>query len=121
MKTRNIFLALIATALSGVMVSCDDFLDREPTSQLAPETFLRMPHTYRLMRISIIPVFCLEIPVTPMVFYANDQGTDNQIAANAPSYFCTGEWKVPNASGDWSFTTIYHLNFFFASVLPLIW
>lgn len=39
MKTKNIFLALIATALSSAMISCDDFLDREPTSELAPETF----------------------------------------------------------------------------------
>ena len=39
MKTKNIFLALIATALSSGMISCDDFLDREPTSELAPETF----------------------------------------------------------------------------------
>lgn len=68
MKTKNIFLALIATALSSAMISCDDFLDREPTSELAPETFLQMSHTYKHMLISIIPVSYLETLEILMAF-----------------------------------------------------
>lgn len=121
MKTRNIFLALIATALSGVMVSCDDFLDREPTSQLAPETFFTDASHLQAYADKYYSSVLPGNSGNSYGIYANDQGTDNQIAANAPSYFCTGEWKVPNASGDWSFTTIYHLNFFFCQCFATIW
>ena len=103
MKTRNIFLALIATALSGVMVSCDDFLDREPTSQLAPETFFTDASHLQAYADKYYSSVLPGNSGNSYGIYANDQGTDNQIAANAPSYFCTGEWKVPNASGDFLF------------------
>ena len=118
MKTKNIFLALIATALSSAMISCDDFLDREPTSELAPETFFTDVSHLQAYADKYYSSILPGNSGNSYGFYANDKGTDNQISQSAPSYFCTGEWRVPNSSGDWSFTNIYHLNFFFANVLP---
>ena len=50
--------------------------------------------------------------------YSYDNGTDNQIGQTPPSHFSEGEWRVPQNSGDWSFSNLYHLNFFFANVQP---
>lgn len=68
MKTKNIFLALIATALSSAMISCDDSLIGNQLQNLHLKLFLQMSHTYKHMLISIIPVSYLETLEILMAF-----------------------------------------------------
>lgn len=116
MKTTK-YIILTAFVLGGMFASCDDFLDMEPRSDLAPETYFTDASQLQAYAdkwyASVLP----SCPGNSYGIYANDQGTDNQIAESAPSYFFPGEWKVPNSSGNWSFKTIYNLNFFFSCVL----
>ena len=118
MNKQYIMIGLAALMMGGSLISCDDFLDREPTSQLASDSYFtdasQLQSYVDNLYTSILP----SNSTNSYGFYSQDQGTDNQVAPNAPSRFCEGEWKVPNNSGNWSFTNIYHLNFFFANVLP---
>ena len=118
MKKQYIIIGLATLLLGGTLVSCDDFLDREPTSKLSSDSYFtdasQLQSYVDNLYTSILP----GNSGNSYGFYAQDQGTDNQIAQNVSSKFCEGEWKVPNNGGSWSFTNIYHLNFFFANVLP---
>ena len=118
MKKQYIIIGLATLLLGGTLVSCDDFLDREPTSKLSSDSYFtdasQLQSYVDNLYTSILP----GNSGNSYGFYAQDQGTDNQIAQNVSSKFCEGESKVPNNGGSWSFTNIYHLNFFFANVLP---
>lgn len=118
MNKHYIMIGLAALMMGGSLISCDDFLDREPTSQLASDSYFtdasQLQSYVDNLYTSVLP----SNSTNSYGFYSQDQGTDNQVAPNAPGRFCEGEWKVPNNSGNWSFTNIYHLNFFFANVLP---
>ena len=102
----------------GSLTSCDDFLDREPKSSIAPENYFAdetqlLAYTDRRYQ-DILP----SSPGNSYGYYSNDKNTDNQIETTAPSRFVKGEWRVPRSGGSWSFSQIYHLNYFFANVLP---
>ena len=117
MKTNivsNIVLIIAICSLSA----CDDFLDREPLSDVSPDIYFT-DHTHLLaytdrMYAAILP----NSAGNSYGIYANDQGTDNQIGMTAQDRFYEGQWKVPHSGGDWNFSVIYDLNFFFSNVLP---
>ncbi|MDR1004375.1 MAG: RagB/SusD family nutrient uptake outer membrane protein [Prevotellaceae bacterium] len=109
---------ILSALLVGGFVSCDDFLDREPLSAISPETYFA---NVSQLQAYVDNYYADVLPSNSGNSYgifSSDQGTDNQIAATAPSRHVAGEWKVPNSSGNWSFTTIYNLNYFLANVLP---
>lgn len=109
---------IIIAFLLGVLTACNDFLDREPLAQLAPETYFTEASHLQAYTDKLYPQILPGSAGNSYGFFANDKGTDNQIGETAPSSFVKGEWRVPNNSGNWSFTNIYHLNFFFFNVLP---
>ena len=111
-------ITVAAIILTGLFASCEDFLDREPKSNIAPENYFvdvsqLQAYTDRRYQ-DILP----NSPGNSYGYFSNDKNTDNQIEPTVPSRFVKGEWRVPLNSGNWSFTQIYHLNFFFANVLP---
>ena len=52
--------------------------------------------------------------------FANDNGTDNQVARSIPSRYANGQWLTSNDEFNWSFGNIRSLNLFFEYVLPNI-
>lgn len=116
--TKYIFRTVLALTAAAASVSCDDYLDKEPKYQLSPESYYTdVAH----LQASADNLYTSILPSNSggsYGIYASDQGTDNQIGVSAPGAFDKGEWKVPLNSGSWSFSTIYHLNFFFENVLP---
>ncbi|WP_257670587.1 RagB/SusD family nutrient uptake outer membrane protein [Parapedobacter tibetensis] len=118
MKTNNIYIALLALTIGGGFTSCEKFLEREPLSTLAPETYLTEASQLQAYADDSYPRILPSSSGNSYGIFAQDQGTDNQISTNAPSRFATGLWRVPNSGGDWSFQNIYRLNFFFSMVNP---
>lgn len=117
MKT-NIYIFLTMIAISGYLISCDDFLDRAPMSSASPEIYFSdasqlMAYTDQMYE-RILP----GSSGNSYGIYAQDAGTDNQVARTAPDRFFPGQWRVPNNSGNWSFETIYRCNYFLSTVLP---
>lgn len=118
MKTRIIYKAVCTFLLCGSLVSCDDFLDREPRSNVAPEQFFATAPQLQAYVDDIYPKILPDSWGNSYSFYANDKGTDNQVGITPENRFTSIDWKVPQNGGDWSFETIYRINFFFANTLP---
>ncbi len=114
---RYIYSALFALALGG-LTSCEDFIDRKPLSAISPEIYFSDASQLQAYADEVYPRILPGNSANTYGYYATDQGTDNQIGSTAPDRYYEGQWKVPYSGGNWSFETIYRLNFFFASVLP---
>lgn len=118
MKSNKIYIALLLAVLCGGFAACDDFLDREPVSSIAPETyFTDASH----LQAYADKYYAGILPSHDSYYgmFDNDKGTDNQIGTSASNSYTKNQWLVPNKEEDnWKFETIYRLNFFFANVLP---
>ena len=116
-KYINILLTVL---LIGSFTACNDFLDREPLSNLSPEGYFKNASQLQAYADKLYPSILPASSGTSNSYgvYSYDNGTDNQIGQTPPSHFSEGEWRVPQNSGDWSFSNLYHLNFFFANVQP---
>mgnify|MGYP004714731087 FL=1 len=111
---------LLTVLLIGSFTACNDFLDREPLSNLSPEGYFKNASQLQAYADKLYPSIWPASSGTSNSYgvYSYDNGTDNQIGQTPPSHFSEGEWRVPQNSGDWSFSNLYHLNFFFANVQP---
>lgn len=113
---RIVYTLILGAALGGSLISCDDFLDREPLSQASPEIYFA--NASQLMAY-VDEMYSRILPSSngnSYGFYAQDAGTDNQIGATAHDRYFEGQWRVPHNGGNWSFETIYRCNFFFSQV-----
>lgn len=112
-KAINTTLFILIT---GFIVSCDDFLDREPLDTVAPEAyFTEEAHlaAYTINLYSILPSHS-----EWEYGFARDVHTDNQVAKTESNIFVPIQHRVPQDGGDWDFSTIYQCNYFFSRVLP---
>lgn len=111
---------LLTVLLIGSFTACNDFLDREPLSNLSPKGLFKNASQLQAYADKLYPSILPASSGTSNSYgvYSYDNGTDNQIGQTPPSHFSEGEWRVPQNSGDWSFSNLYHLNFFFANVQP---
>ena len=111
---------LLTVLLIGSFTACNVFLDREPLSNLSPEGYFKNASQLQAYADKLYPSILPASSGTSNSYgvYSYDNGTDNQIGQTPPSHFSEGEWRVPQNSGDWSFSNLYHLNFFFANVQP---
>jgi hypothetical protein len=119
--TKQIGIAFIAfLAISAP--SCEDFLDKEPLSQIPPEKYLwddaqlaaYVTDNYQILS---------SHPAEGDLHYSwgtfiNDQNTDVMTAPSMDNKFIPGQWKVGNTGGNWSFTRIQQLNYFIETVVP---
>ncbi|MFV0505127.1 MAG: RagB/SusD family nutrient uptake outer membrane protein [Bacteroidales bacterium] len=95
--------------------ACNDFLDREPLSDVTPESyFTDVSHlaAYAIDKYGYIP------HSSPGYWMPTDVNTDNQATLWASSVFVPGEYKVPSTGGNWSFDGIRQCNYFLRRVLP---
>ncbi|GHU56928.1 starch-binding protein [Bacteroidia bacterium] len=121
MKTNNkIFLSsLLALALIGGFTACDDFLDREPQSQITPEAYFieasQLENYINRMYADILPSHS----TWSYGLFDEDNNTDNQVGVSVHDRFTTDRWKVDMSENDnWKFEQIYRCNFFLSEVLP---
>lgn len=113
------FLGLSFAAMLGAMgTSCNDFLEKEPMSNISPDL-------YYSSEAQIAAVVLDEYPNTlpshgnwSYGLFGGDFGTDNQIQTTAPNKYTDKLWLVNNTGGSWSFTRIYYINFMLSNALP---
>lgn len=120
MKTKYIVLFAAAFILTELgLSSCDDFLDREPESSIAPEIYFTDATQLQAWADKLYPNILPGASKNSYGFYAEDKNTDNQITSETPNRFTKDLWKVPNSeTNDWKFGNIYQLNFFLDNVMP---
>lgn len=113
---KYIILSVIAV-LTGVLQSCDDFLDREPLDQVTPQLYFRTVDDLAAYTINDYP-FVTVTSSYGINYFGIDNHTDNQAGTGYPAYWQPGQKKVGAAAGDWSWTRIRNANYFFENVLP---
>ena len=115
---RIVYTFILGAALSGLLTSCEDFLDREPLSNVSPEIYFTDASQLMAYADEMYSRILPSAWGNSYSIFAQDAGTDNQVPLTAPDRFYEGQWRVPHNSGNWSFEVIYRCNFFFSQVNP---
>lgn len=115
--SKNIILPCVLLFIGTVITSCEDYLDKKPESQIAPELyFTDASHLQAYADNYYAGILPSHDGLYGM--FDNDAGTDNQIGVDAPGKYTANLWQVPQSGGDWWFDNIYNINLFFHYVLP---
>jgi len=121
MKTnkKNILRSLLILALAGGFASCDDFLDKEPMSNVAPELYFSEASQLQAYADKLYPDILPSHSNWSYGIFGEDNNTDNQVGVDAHDRYTLNRWKVPHSEKDnWKFELIYRCNYFFEQVLP---
>lgn len=104
-QIKNYIFALAAIAL---ITSCnEDYLNKEPLSELSPSAFFNRGADLELFTNSFYPMF----PGTST--YNGDNATDN-IIQSGPTSLQAGNRSVPASDGGWSWGYLRDINYFLA-------
>lgn len=109
LKNSMIFLFLV-----GILTSCNDYLDREPLSDVTPEDFFENEGdlgSYIVSRYN----FPTHAGFSAGTFIS-DNGTDNQAAPGGNDRWVPGELRVGTNGGAWDFGQIRQINYFLNTV-----
>lgn len=115
MKSNNKYItkAFVAIAIALGTTSCEDFLDREPKSNLAPDIYYS---TAAQLEANLNDEYPNVLPTFGQWTYGifgEDKGTDNQVEVNAHDRYTLDRWKVPHSeNNNWKFERIYRINLF---------
>lgn len=115
MKPTSIKLIAI-TVLVVLFTGCDDFLNRNPLSDVTPAEYLW--HEADLAAYTINRYNFPTHANWGVGTFGNDNHTDNQATTGYATRWVPGEWRVPSSGGAWGFGQIYQLNYFLDVVIP---
>lgn len=106
-------------ALAGTLLSCNDYLDREPKSYVTPENYFNDDAQLAAYANNLYADILPSHGNWSYGIFGNDSQTDNQTGRNYDNKYAKGLWKVPQSEGDnWKFDFINNCNYFFEEVLP---
>jgi hypothetical protein len=115
-KFQNKLLVILFTVSVFSITGCNDYLDRAPLSSVTPDDYLWSESdlaSYAINRYSF-PTHEGWGPGTHSI----DNNTDNQATSSYSNIWVPGEWRVPQAGGNWEFTSIRQNNYFINTVVP---
>lgn len=120
-KIHSYIPYFVLGAMALVQTSCNDFLDREPLSEVTSSAYLNSEA--ELASFGAGKYEMLPSPKNQswnLGVLAQDNNSDNQIGTSYESAFVTGEMRVAEGSDDdvWDFQGIRDCNYFFSVVLP---
>lgn len=108
--------SLAVIGVSIIMTSCNDFLDREPLSQVTPDAFLQTEAD-----LAAYTIAAYNFPTHGgfnVGTFGIDNNTDNQASANTSNIWIPGEYRVPQSGGNWNFGSIRNINYFIENAVP---
>lgn len=104
MKTFKILST--ALLLSATLISCEDFLDKEPPSYAIPEDYYRSDDQIQAIANGFYD------KVVPYALGAfSDGDTDIQAKLSADGKYATGQWKVSMDNAKWNWENIRSVNY----------
>ena len=116
---RNIIRTVIIGVCGLTFSCCNDFLDREPISNITPDVYLteetQLASYANGMYADILP----SNSSTSFGIFGIDEHTDNMAGESYSNKYVPGQWKVGQSGGEWSFDIIYRCNYFLERVIPL--
>lgn len=115
-KINKIIIALLALySLSA----CNDFLDREPLSQVSPDAYFNNAGQLSAYTLDLYKSFFYTNKDYSMGNTLLDNNTDNQAKRNSSDDIWLPGWKkVPNKASVWKLNNIRKVNYFLGKVLP---
>ena len=117
MKIKYISMLLLGVTLG--LTSCDDYLDKEPESNVTPASFFTSADDLAAYTVNLYGVLTSIGPGSyGMSTFAYDNATDNQAGTDYSSRWVPGNWKVGQSGGAWDFGNIRSVNYFLDQVLP---
>lgn len=104
-------------ALATLLISCNNYLDQEPLSQLSPGQYLGTEDNIAAYAVDLYNMFPVH-STTSWGTWNLDNNTDNMVSIYPSDAFAPGYWRVDQAGGSYSFTEIYRSNYFLDYVVP---
>jgi len=108
--------SLFTIGVAVSLASCDDYLDREPLSEVTPEAFLKTEADLAAYTIGAY-AFATHSGFNVGTF-GLDNGTDNQATSNPSNIWIPGEYRVGQTGGAWNFGRIRNINYFIENAVP---
>lgn len=108
---KNVMKYFLFLAMSLVIVSCEDFLNKEPLSSISPEDYYK---TEDQLQAIVNKLYADVLPSHDNYSYGRfgvDANTDNQAAIVANNIYAAGQWKVGMDNGNWSWNNIRNINY----------
>ncbi|MGP2571361.1 RagB/SusD family nutrient uptake outer membrane protein [Ornithobacterium rhinotracheale] len=115
MKNNIIKVSLLSLGLLSI-TACNDYLDRVPESNIAPEQYYNTEDALAAATISLY-----SFPTNGgwnIGTFGFDNHTDNQATVGSSRWWLPGEVHVPESGGEWNFEAIRNVNYFFDNVMP---
>ena len=117
MKLKYISMLVLGASLG--LTSCNDFLDKEPESNVTPASFFTSADDLAAYTVNLYGVLTSIGPGSyGMSTFAYDNDTDNQAGTGYSNRWVPGNWKVGQSGGAWDFGNIRNVNYFLDQVLP---
>ncbi|MDR1718176.1 MAG: RagB/SusD family nutrient uptake outer membrane protein [Prevotella sp.] len=115
MKLNIIILKKILPILilGSALISCDDFLDKEPPSYIVPEDYYRTEDQVQ----AAVNAYYTDILPSLGYTFSYDPDTDNQADMDANGKYAKGQWKVGMDNGNWSWSLIRNVNYQLNTIL----
>ncbi|NCC10683.1 MAG: RagB/SusD family nutrient uptake outer membrane protein [Bacteroidia bacterium] len=99
-------------------VSCEDFLDKEPLSKIAPELYFTDASQLESYANDLYTDILPSHSNWSYGLFGADNNTDNQTGVSASDRYTLDRWKVPHSENwNWTFGRIYHCNYFLSEAL----
>lgn len=115
MKLNKLIYLCGAFAATVSLVSCEDFLDREPISDVTPEEYYQTEEQIQAAvnkLYEILPGHSGSYGV-----FGQDVDTDNQTYTIPGTRFSRDLWKVSMTGGSWAWEDIRNINYTLSTVL----
>ena len=119
MNIKNICACMAVVTTGWLSSACNDFLDREPVSDITPEQYFNTADQLASYAInyytSVFPNYAGSYSAGPIL---EDGDTDNMVYGEAnTTLYAPGRWLVSSGT-NMDFTLIRAMNFFLENVLP---
>lgn len=118
MFLRQILGSLI---ILSVFYSCDDFLDKEPPSNIVPSDYYTTEDQLQACANEFYANVLLShtggVQSGSVGILSVDTHTDNQASVNASNKYAKGQWKVGMTNDNWSWSNIRDINYHLNSIL----
>ncbi|MHC2993369.1 starch-binding protein [Pontibacter sp. HJ8] len=113
--THKLYAALAFLGFLGI-TSCNEYLDREPLSEVTPSNYL-----WNEADLAAYTIARYNFPTHggfTVGTHGTDNHTDNQVTSGFATRWVPGEWRVPQTGGSWEFSQIRHTNYFLEIAVP---
>lgn len=119
MKTKIYLQAALALAVAGYFSSCNDYLDKEPLSQVTPEAYFNQESHLEAYANGRYTEVLPSSGNWSYGTYGGDLNTDNMVSNVADGMYIKGDWRTSMSDNDYyTFTNINTINYFFDVVMP---